>query len=140
MLKNVSPGLIENVKDLKIALNELTVHDLNVYSMSELYYKVAHKLNEVIRELSRFEGVLSDEVIKQNDIAENDFNLSVNIYIEEKVEREEIDPLVLENEARRSFLERLKRELDFDKMICEMEGISIQPFIKAIRIMLNKYV
>ena len=87
-----------------------------------------------------FENENRVEVIKQNDIAENDFNLSVNIYIEEKVEREEIDPLVLENEARRSFLERLKRELDFDKMICEMEGISIQPFIKAIRIMLNKYV
>ena len=67
MLKNVSPGLIENVKDLKIALNELTVHDLSVYSMVELYYKVAHKLNEVINELSRFEGVLSDEVIKQNE-------------------------------------------------------------------------
>ena len=67
MLKNVSPGLIENVKELKIALNELTIHDLNVYSMVELYYKVAHKLNEVINELSRFEGVLSDEVIKQNE-------------------------------------------------------------------------
>ena len=64
MLKNVSPELIENVKDLKIALNELTVYDLSVYSMVELYYKIAHKLNEVINELSRFEGVLSDEVIK----------------------------------------------------------------------------
>ena len=63
MLKNVSPGLIENVKDLKIALNELTVYDLNVYSSIEIYYKIAHKLNEVINELSRFEGVLSDEVI-----------------------------------------------------------------------------
>ena len=67
MLKNVSSVLIENMKDLKISLNELTVHDLNVYSMIELYYKVAHKLNEVIKELSRFEGVLSDEVIKQNE-------------------------------------------------------------------------
>ena len=67
MLKNVSPGLIENVKDLKIALNKITVHDLSVYSMIEIYYKVAHKLNEVIDELSRFEGVLSDEVIKQNE-------------------------------------------------------------------------
>ena len=79
------------------------------------------------------------EVIEQNEIAENDFNLSVNIYLEEEVEREKIDPVVLENEARRSFLERLRRELDFDKMVCEMEGVSIQPFIKAIRIIVNKY-
>ena len=67
MLKNVSPGLIESIKDLKISLNELTVYDLNVYSSIEIYYKVANKLNEVIKELSRFEGVLSDEVIKQNE-------------------------------------------------------------------------
>lgn len=86
-----------------------------------------------------FENEDRVEVINQNNIAENDFNLSVNIYLEEEVEKEEIDPSVLENEARRSFLERLKRELDFDKMVCEMEGISMQPFIKAIRAILNKY-
>ena len=67
MLKNVSTGLIDNVKDLRIALNELTVYDLNVYSSIEVYYKVANKLNEVITELGRFEGVLSDEVVKQNE-------------------------------------------------------------------------
>ena len=47
--------------------------------------------------------------------------------------------MVLENEARRSFLERLRRELDFDKMVCEMQGISIYPFINAIRIILKEY-
>ena len=77
--------------------------------------------------------------MSQQNIAENDYNLSVNIYIEEEVEREEIDPMVLENEARRSFLERLRRELDFDKMVCEMQGISIHPFINAIRIILKEY-
>ena len=67
MLRNVSPGLIENVKDLKISLNELTVYDFDVYSSIEVYYKIAHKLNDIIRELSRFEGLVSEEVIKQND-------------------------------------------------------------------------
>lgn len=86
-----------------------------------------------------FEDGEKTETVAQQNIAENDYNLSVNIYIEEEVEREEIDPMVLENEARRSFLERLRRELDFDKMVCEMQGISIQPFIKAIRIILKEY-
>ena len=67
MLRNVSPGLIENVKDLKISLNELTVYDFDVYSSIEVYYKIAHKLNDIIRELSRFEGLVSEEVIKQNN-------------------------------------------------------------------------
>lgn len=67
------------------------------------------------------------------------YYLSVNIYLPEIIEREEINPSVLENEARRSFLERLRKELDFDKMVCEMEGISIQPFINAIRKILKEY-
>lgn len=57
----------------------------------------------------------------------------------EEIEREVIDPSVLENEARRLFLKRLRKESDFDKMVCEMEGISIQPFITAIRAVLREY-
>lgn len=86
-----------------------------------------------------FEDGERTETISYSEIEENDFNLSVNVYLPEVIEREEIDPAVLENEARRSFLERLRKELDFDKMICEMEGISIQPFINAIRKILREY-
>lgn len=79
------------------------------------------------------------ETVPFSAVEENDFNLSVNFYLPEIFEKEEIDPSVLENEARRSFLERLRKELDFDKMVCEMEGISIQPFINAIRKVLREY-
>lgn len=79
------------------------------------------------------------ETVPFSAVEENDFNLSVNLYLPEIFEKEEIDPSVLENEARRSFLERLRKELDFDKMVCEMEGISIQPFINAIRKVLREY-
>lgn len=79
------------------------------------------------------------EVITAETIEANDFNLSVGIYIQEEVEKEEIDASVLESEARRLFLIRLKKELDFDKMVCEMEGISIKPFINTIRKILREY-
>lgn len=79
------------------------------------------------------------ETVPLSEIEENDFNLSVNIYLPEEVEKEYIDPIVLENEARRLFLERLKKELDFDKMVCEMEGISIKPFLNAIRAVVREY-
>lgn len=62
----VSKELIQNVKDLKAVLNEISVYDLDVYTSMELYYNIANKLNEVIKELSRFEGIVSDEVIEQN--------------------------------------------------------------------------
>ena len=63
----VSKQLIENVEELRKALNEISVYDFDVYTSMELYYKIANKLNEVIKELSRFEGLVSDEVIKQNE-------------------------------------------------------------------------
>ena len=116
MLKNVSPELIENVKDLKIALNELTVHDLSVYSMIELYYKVAHKLNEVIKELSRFEGVLSDEVIKQNE--------KLIYLLGEGLENEvikNIDRLIEDN-----FFEEVINEKIFTDLNNKIDNVSLQ--------------
>lgn len=86
-----------------------------------------------------FEDGERTETVSYHTVEENDFNLSVNVYLPEIIEKEEIDPSVLENEARRLFLERLRKELDFDKMVCEMEGISIQPFISAIRKVLREY-
>lgn len=63
----VSKKLIENVKELRKAISKISVYDFDVYTSMELYYKIAEKLNEVIRELSRFEGVISDEVVEQNE-------------------------------------------------------------------------
>ena len=99
---------------------------------------VVLKKNRTITEIY-FEDEERIEKIPYQSIEENDFNLSPSIYLPEEIEKEEIDLIVLENEARRSFLERLKKELDFDRMVCEMEGISIRPFINAIRKILKEY-
>lgn len=64
---SVSQNLIDNVNDIKTTLNEISVYNLDVKTAIELYYELAKKVNEVINELSRFEGVVSDEVIKQNE-------------------------------------------------------------------------
>ena len=59
--------LIDSVNNLKVALNEISVYDFDVYTSMELYYKIAENFNKVIRELSRFEGVISEEIVKQNE-------------------------------------------------------------------------
>lgn len=64
---SVSKQLIDNVNKIKTTLNEISVYNLDVKTAIELYYELAKKVNEVINELSRFEGVVSDEVIKQNE-------------------------------------------------------------------------
>lgn len=63
----ISKKLIENVEELRKSLNEISVYDFDVYTSMELYYKIANKLNEVIKELMRFEGLVSDEVVEQNE-------------------------------------------------------------------------
>lgn len=69
----------------------------------------------------------------------SDHGVAINTYMPYESEKEDIDPSVLENEARRLFLERLRKELDFDKIVCEMEGISMQPFINAIKAVIREY-
>lgn len=59
--------LIDSVNNLKVALNEISVYDFDVYTSMELYYKIAENFNKVIKELNRFEGVISEEVVKQNE-------------------------------------------------------------------------
>lgn len=77
--------LIENINDMRKSLNEISVYDLNVYSAIELYYKLALKTNEVITELSRFEGVISDEIIEQNEKLTYLLGEGLNIEVVKKI-------------------------------------------------------
>ena len=77
--------LIENINDMRKSLNEISVYDLNVYSAIELYYKLALKTNEVITELSRFEGVISDEIIEQNEKLTYLLGEGLNIEVGKKI-------------------------------------------------------
>ena len=63
----VSQNLIDRVESIRTTLNEISVYNLDVKTAIELYYELAKKVNEVINELSRFEGVVSEEVVKQNE-------------------------------------------------------------------------
>ena len=49
------------------------------------------------------------------------------------------DPLALEIEARQSFLNAFESQLKMQKMICEIEGASIQPFVNALKRILEEY-
>ena len=86
-----------------------------------------------------FEDGEKQEVAAIDRIVENDYCLSPSLYIPDEIEKEEIDPAVLEKESRKLFLIRVRKELQFDKMVCEMEGISIHPFIVSIRDVLNEF-
>lgn len=63
----VEKQLIDKVESIRTTLHEISVYNLDVKTSLELYYELARKVNEVITELSRFEGVVSEEVVKQNE-------------------------------------------------------------------------
>lgn len=94
-----------------------------------------------LREITdiRFIHKERERLVPQAEIADNEFNLSVSSYIIEEVKREKVDPLALETEARKSFLLRLKNELDFERAVCKLEGWEIEPFITAIEDVLKQY-
>lgn len=86
-----------------------------------------------------FEDGDRKESVNLEEIEKNDFNLSPNIYLQEETEKEDVDPMCLERESRRLFLDKFKNEMEFEKTVCEMEGISIKPFINSIKRILKKY-
>lgn len=73
------------------------------------------------------------------EIAKNDYNLSVNIYLPIETEQEQIDPIECEKLARRGLLRKLRAELDMSKFVCEVEHLPFTPFLDEIVALVNTY-
>ena len=86
-----------------------------------------------------FEDGQETKTVPIEEIRQNEFVLSVNNYIQHEEEKEQIDPIELADKAREGFLERLKKELDFEKMVCAMEGRSMRPLIEKIKNLIKPY-
>lgn len=97
-------------------------------------FKKIKKTTDII-----FEDGEKTKIIHQKEVVENGYCLSVSNYIQDDVIKEEVNPIELELHARKAFLQKLENELEFEKTVCEMEGISMQPFINAIKNILGKY-
>lgn len=94
----VEKQLIDKVESIRTTLNEISVYNLDVKTSLELYYELAKKVNEVINELSRFEGVVSDEVIKQNEkliyLLGEGLKVQVGLKIDELIKNGTIQDLI----------------------------------------------
>lgn len=65
--RTVSEQILTQIEDLRKSISEISVYDFKVYSSMELYYTIANKLNDVIKELLRYEVNISEEVLNQNE-------------------------------------------------------------------------
>ena len=77
---------IDELKNqLKNSINEISVYDFNSYTSIELYYKIANKVNEIIKELERHEILVSDEIIKQNNALQEMLNSGLHNEVVNKI-------------------------------------------------------
>lgn len=75
-----------------------------------------------------------------SEVEANDFILTVSSYLPpERPDAPPIDPLSTELDARRQCISRIRRELEFSKIVCELEGWKIQPFIADIKKAVRKF-
>ena len=85
------------------------------------------------------DNLKKERVVEFEEIKSNDFNLSVNQYIQEEKEIINIDPIELQTQARKHFLNKLRAELEFDKMVCQFENIDFNGYLKQIYNLLEEY-
>ena len=65
--RELSEKLITSVEDLRKSISQISVYDFNIYTSMELYYKIANRLNEVIKLFNQFGLSVSEELVKQNE-------------------------------------------------------------------------
>lgn len=83
-----------------------------------------------------------NDITKQvtlEEIRENDYSLSPSNYIQREPVKEIVDPIELEMNARRGFIKRFRSELNFELQVCLMEQISIQPFLDALKEIIEEF-
>ena len=78
-------------------------------------------------------------VVPFDEIVNNDYNLSVNTYVQKEVEKVIIDPNDLQRKARMAMCKRLRKDIEMDKMICELEGWDFNPYLDDLKNVLNSY-
>ena len=66
------------------------------------------------------------------EVVQNDYLLSVSAYAIKEFEKEVIDPLDLQYKAHKNFREKIIKELEFTRSVCEFEGLDFKRYVEDI--------
>lgn len=78
-------------------------------------------------------------VVKKEEIVNNDYNLSVGNYCQIEQEVEKTDANELESLARKNTIDNLRKDIEFSKIICEIEKIDFKSYIEDLQNLINEY-
>lgn len=73
------------------------------------------------------------------EIKENGFILCVNNFISEEVEPITYDPEMLQDKARTQMIDKLRKDLEMDGMVCEMEGYDFNSYLDEIQALVESF-
>lgn len=123
----------ELLLNLRKSLNEISVYDLNVYSSIELYYSIANKINEIIKELNQTNIVVSEELINQN----NKLNEMLDIGLKKEVV-EKINELIANGFFNELINNSVFNELNDSIISLEKDLLKLHNNIKEKRVFIEK--
>lgn len=89
--RELSQKLVDTIEFLKQSISKISVYDLNYYSMTELYYNIAKKINELIEIYHEFGVSISEEIIKQNECLQYLLNDGLNTEVVKKINQMLVD-------------------------------------------------
>lgn len=121
--------------DKIISIPAKTFEDTSIGTVILIFKK--NKIDKDIEIVDKTNG--RSVFINIDQIRENDYNLSINLYITDVYIKETVDPILLQEKARINFIDRFIKELEFDKMVCEFEGLNHLDYINKLKTILNNY-
>lgn len=73
------------------------------------------------------------------EIKRNDFVLSINSFIKEEVIKVKYDPKELQINSRGSMIKKIKADIEFDKMVCELEGYDFNEYLDSLQNVISSF-
>lgn len=73
------------------------------------------------------------------EVVKNDYVLSVNSFIREEKALTKYSPKEMQSKSRESFMYDLKKDIEFDKKICEIEGYDFTEYLEALKELVMSY-
>lgn len=79
------------------------------------------------------------KVVSVDEIINNDYNLAVSSYVQKEAEKIIVDAADLQRKARAGMVRKLKKDIEMDKMICELEGWDFTSYLDDLKNVVNSY-
>lgn len=80
-----------------------------------------------------------EKIVSIDEVIKNNYNLSVNCYIEKDKEVIRHNPIELNANARNAMVRKLKADIEIDKMICELEGYDFSVYLRQLQEIILHY-